>query len=282
MPYKRPRSYGRPKRARSSNKKGRYSSKKRKVSGSFKKHTKVGGKYANRNYAIVKSVGTTNHRDNLVGGRSRGGMMPAKASALLTYYESVDSNITSATTSFTDWSLRPDSMFDPNSGGIGHQPRGFDQWMTFYVLYRVKKVRITHTITFEKILSTEGDSPEIIVRYSARGIAAAPSTTLDLQEIYENKQDLVRRARLSEVEMTTISKTFTIYPVELVKSVAAARDWDTGWATSGGNPVYESGAVPTFTVTVYRNGTFPNVGYKSEVRMEFDAQFKRQIALAAS
>jgi len=34
-------------------------------------------------------------------------------------------------------------LFDPNITGVGHQPRGFDQWSAFYGLYSVKASRIT-------------------------------------------------------------------------------------------------------------------------------------------
>jgi len=38
------------------------------------------------------------------------------------------------------------SMFDPDHTGIGHQPLGFDQWMTFYHHYEVYSSKITFWI----------------------------------------------------------------------------------------------------------------------------------------
>lgn len=36
-----------------------------------------------------------------------------------------------------DYVFRANSLFDPDLTGTGHQPRGFDQWATFYGQYKV-------------------------------------------------------------------------------------------------------------------------------------------------
>lgn len=38
------------------------------------------------------------------------------------------------------------SVFDPENSGVGHQPRGFDQWAANYSRYRVNKVTIAYTL----------------------------------------------------------------------------------------------------------------------------------------
>lgn len=39
--------------------------------------------------------------------------------------------------------FRANGLFDPDLTGIGHQPRGYDEWMTLYQKYVVKKAKIT-------------------------------------------------------------------------------------------------------------------------------------------
>jgi len=39
------------------------------------------------------------------------------------------------------------SMYDPNSTGLGHQPMGFDQWALHYSEYLVRGVKLTTTYT---------------------------------------------------------------------------------------------------------------------------------------
>ena len=44
---------------------------------------------------------------------------------------------------FAVYVLSANGMFDPNISGVGHQPRGFDQWMTMYKRYTVIGSKIT-------------------------------------------------------------------------------------------------------------------------------------------
>jgi hypothetical protein len=38
------------------------------------------------------------------------------------------------------------SVFDPENTGVGHQPRGFDQWAAVYNQYRVNKVTVVYEV----------------------------------------------------------------------------------------------------------------------------------------
>lgn len=43
---------------------------------------------------------------------------------------------------FVPYQFRGNSLFDPNSTGVGHQPRGFDQLKLLYARYRVNGCKI--------------------------------------------------------------------------------------------------------------------------------------------
>lgn len=58
---------------------------------------------------------------------------------------------------------RANSMYDPNFTGIGHQPRGFDQWMAVYDHYRVIQSHITVTPTTNTYVNLTPGMFEIIL-----------------------------------------------------------------------------------------------------------------------
>lgn len=54
------------------------------------------------------------------------------------YFEQDQITLTGA--AFADYSYQLTSIFDPNTTGTGHQPRGRDTWALLYGYYRVRKV----------------------------------------------------------------------------------------------------------------------------------------------
>ncbi len=48
------------------------------------------------------------------------------------------------------------SMFDPDHSGIGHQPLGFDQWMTFYNHFEVRSSKVSFFINSAVSATTLG------------------------------------------------------------------------------------------------------------------------------
>lgn len=67
-------------------------------------------------------------------------MFPATSKVELTYCEEV--NIPNKTAGSATYNFILNGLFDPNSTGIGHQPRGFDQWMQIYNKYTVIGARV--------------------------------------------------------------------------------------------------------------------------------------------
>lgn len=80
------------------------------------------------------------------------------------------------------YQFRINSIFDPNKSGVGHQPRGHDQWQTFYNRYRVRgmyyKITLWNTSTTEFAsaaiqcrpnVTTEGDVELLIENPETKG-----------------------------------------------------------------------------------------------------------------
>lgn len=69
-----------------------------------------------------------------------GTIVPARCMVKMPYYEEFSVAVGAA--AYADYTFSLTSIFDPNTTGTGHQPRGHDQWASFYNYYRVRKVTI--------------------------------------------------------------------------------------------------------------------------------------------
>lgn len=79
-----------------------------------------------------------------------GGPLPLRFYTRFRYSERFNINNSGAPSQLASIRLNLNSLFDPNSSGIGHQPRGYDQLCpTFYQKYRVFgcKVRVEPHVT---------------------------------------------------------------------------------------------------------------------------------------
>ncbi len=243
-------------------------------------------KKTNRVYRTRFPRKVSNSGEALTGGFSRGGAMPAFSRAKLTYYDSVQANIASGQTSHQVHEYRVDSLFDPNIEVGGHQPLGRDQWYALYQTARVLSVKIEVTTTFAAGSAAELQNVDAQVNlvYQVRG-SGTPSGSEDVQSFFERKQDRIRRVTLSEVGLTVVRDTFVIDPFELIKAVSArfSSRKELGWH-SVANPVYESGATPSFFLQLFPpTDEFPtNIEYRSEIRLTYDVQFKDPVELIAS
>lgn len=243
-----------------------------------------------RPYKRLPSFGKTDNMGlALVGGYSRGGVMPARNTARMTIYESDALSIAAASANLTIAQVRMDGLFDPfTAPASATKPRGFDEWMFLYSQYRVNRCKITVTVTFAAGSAAELQDIDnnMLLRYSVGATATVPDVTDTLKEMYERRQDRLVRFGLSEVKGKKISKTFTIDPWTLVKAGAIRfnPNRSSGWAEAGANPVYETGAIPTFFCQLHATqASFPTaVEVFVEVRAVYTVDFKNPELLAAS
>lgn len=73
----------------------------------------------------------------------KGPTFSAQQMVKLNYVETISLN--PATGLVADYVFSANGMYDPNITGTGHQPLGFDQWMTFYDHYTVIGAKISAT-----------------------------------------------------------------------------------------------------------------------------------------
>lgn len=225
----------------------------------------------------------------LVGGMSRGGVMPARNTARMTMYTSQVQNVAAAAANITLVNMRPDALNDPFvTPADAGSPRGFDEWMLLYKLYKVTKAKITVTITV-----TAGSASELqnidsnmLLRYAVRATGTVPPIADTLKTMYERQQDRIVRFSLHENFGKIISKTFVIDPYTIVKADAAriGPRHEIGWGEQASAPNYESLGTPNFTVTLYKTQpSFPtNIEVFTEVRGVFEVLFKRPEDIAES
>lgn len=72
-------------------------------------------------------------------------------------YASVHDLTWGSVTEYSDYVFRANSLYDPDLTGGGHQPRGFDQYMSMYDHYTVVGSKIT--VTFSNESDTSASNP---------------------------------------------------------------------------------------------------------------------------
>lgn len=95
------------------------------------------------------------------------------------------------------------SLFDPNASGVGHQPYGFDQWMTFYHRYCVIGAKITVDFFTNSSVSTTANC-HVGVRVDQDLVS-----TLDRQLLLEKGSNRYRTLSTSTSGKSTVSVTKT-------------------------------------------------------------------------
>lgn len=113
--------------------------------------------------------------------RNKAGILPDRKIATLRY---VDHFLQNADTSLTVTQWRANSLFDPDLTGVGHQPRGFDQWMTLYQKYAV----LSSTITVRAWSRSSLEPVAFSIQTSETGI----TNDLNLIDMMENNPRTTR------------------------------------------------------------------------------------------
>lgn len=235
----------------------------------------------NRRYHI--GVHKDSHIEQaLVGGGNHLGTLPMAAQANLRLWQYVtDTTLPASTGSFESLRYRVDSLYDPNYVSGNAQPRGYDQWMALYQLYRVKQVRVK--VTFRVYPDPNLAGEKFWLRFAVRGTTTTPAQIVD--DILERKRDLLRPVVIHADKPVVITQTLYINPFKLVKAVSSRYDSKSGFAGVSSHPTYESGAVPILSIGILSQPGaifLPTMTYGIEACLDFKSEFKRPQLLAAS
>lgn len=97
------------------------------------------------------------------------------------------------------------SCYDPNTTGVGHQPRGFDQWMSMFDHFVVVGCKITATFCLVN---------QTIDRAATCGISLkdSPATNPDYNDYMEGRNvtsRLITGGARSDARTVTLSKTYS-------------------------------------------------------------------------
>lgn len=114
-------------------------------------------------------------------------------------------------------------LFDPDITGVGHQPRGYDQWMSLYTRYVVTKAKIT--------VQAANDGNANSSALFGVNVTTDPNTSLDVRDHTECR--ICSFAPLSKDAPRTVTQTFDLQAWK--KGVKIMSD-DVISGTQGTNP----------------------------------------------
>ncbi len=131
----------------------------------------------------------------------------------LTYSQNITYVTGAGTASNNVW--RGNSIFDPDLTGVGHQPRGRDQWVLLYDRYAVYGSSIT------ALFSTDSLRPISVNVLSRAGVFVTPNTVISRDETKYNTTRILQsqgngRVRISRYMST--AKIFGVPPAMIMTS----------------------------------------------------------------
>jgi len=149
----------------------------------------------------------------------------------------VDANTMSPSSTTSDWVvLRANSVYDPYYLTGGHQPMGFDQYMTFYQKYMVLGAKITCQFVSDSISSTDIDDSFTLT--CILKLSSSPTTVSSMTENMENPDVVYKICNSAQ----SGSKTVLVKRMSSKKwfGLSKVKDNESLAGTSGSNPLYES------------------------------------------
>lgn len=147
-------------------------------------------------------------------------------------------------------------MYDPNITGTGHQPHGFDQWMTFYNHFTVVGAKITATA----MTDTEANANQYWF-----GVAVRPGTTLVTNSTLAREDGMMKwRYNSGKQAKTTVSRKFSTKKFFGVKTPIAEHDYR---GSNSANPNEQA----YFHVTAGAIGTNDPYAVECQVVIEYIA-----------
>jgi len=142
-------------------------------------------------------------------------IFPASITKRLRYSTSISLASTSGVITST-YVFRANDLFDPDFTSTGHQPMGFDQLMTFYNHFVVRRARITLVIR-----NTSDSQPTVCVRVDADSTAL---TAIDRIVEFGGCETIVLDTKLSSNATKKLSLAVDIGKMQGVKPSALTAD----------------------------------------------------------
>ncbi len=155
--------------------------------------------------------------------------MPAK----LTYTDTttLSSGVSGSCGSIKIFSLN--SLFDPDQGGVGHQPYGYDQLATLYSRYKVNAVLVTTVFTDP---SEDGLVPCMQFQSHNNAYDMVGKTPRQLKE---QPMSVTRTINNSGTQKITVKQFFPIYTVSGLSKLQFNADNDIFTASVNLNPAIQ-------------------------------------------
>lgn len=108
--------------------------------------------------------------------------------------------------------FRANSIFDPDYTGVGHQPLGFDQWMTLYTRYHVIGAKCTATFVANDTTSANSSAICGIIQ------TTGTDSPIGITNYIENKKSKYRVCQLGTAP-TTISSSYSTKKSQGIKNL---------------------------------------------------------------
>lgn len=153
------------------------------------------------------------------------GFAPASQVARLRYGEVVKFNAAAGTTSFSVQAYALDNIYDPNITGVGHQPRGYDQYSTYYNKYVVLGTRWRIKYMYNSSMNDVCMSSRLC------------DTQGELTTVFDHlEQTRVRKTYVGDVQNSHSQRWVTGY-VNLSKWTQRSSKDDTRQESTGAGPI---------------------------------------------
>jgi len=142
-----------------------------------KRRTFTRTRRAVRKRTMYKRRSTYTRKKKFYSQRVQTQFMPLSKIVKMRYVETISITLTSAGTNY-GWYFKPNSIYDPNGSGGGHQPTNRDLWMTYFNDYLV----IGSRITVKPIRDTNLQSEIWYNVWLCEDISDLPNTSTELAE----------------------------------------------------------------------------------------------------
>ncbi|AKV62282.1 putative capsid protein [Fiddler Crab associated circular virus] len=180
----------------------------------------------------------TYRRKNLVLSKAP---IPNTFSTKLRYSESVSVNPGASGVAGV-YVMNASSCYDPNTTGTGHQPRGFDQWMTMYDHFTVIGAKITAQFS----ITGQADDRALICGIALKDANGVYADKNDYMEGRNVVSKLVSGGATGDARTVTLSKTYSAKKfLGISKPLASSLIRGTSSANPSENAYFHLFAAPT-------------------------------------